>query len=343
MPSAPSISEFLHVVNAAQIYIACTTSITIWDWLACLPQEWKYIWKSKSWSPIKVLYCLVRYYKLLTVVVTDVWFFADWSESACAQYLIILPASAIPIDLSVELVLALRVYAIYGCDKRIGVFLLAIIVGFLGVIIAVTVLAMDYTRLPSWPGPCIGKPSIAGPKFITGFYAAPMTVDMIMTALTLYRVQNRGGSSSLMRRLVRDGLLYFFAITSLNLLNVIFFIQPNKLIESMNAVMSIEISSVLCCRLILNLRAENDRTAGVKKFSNTRGRWVTDIINESSIGEDGIQFSTRRNLPQVTQDEDRCSGPTIQDGIVIRFEQEVHRDNWKMEEHGSDSTRLPSV
>ncbi|KAJ7622698.1 hypothetical protein B0H17DRAFT_1340529 [Mycena rosella] len=344
MSNESSVAEFLHVVNAAQIYIACTTSVLIWDWLSCLPQEWRTIWKSKaSWSPIKIVYCVVRYYTLLVLVVTDTWFFASWSESSCARYVRVLPGIAVLIDLSIELSLALRIYALYGCDRKIGMFLVALIAGFLGVMIAVPILAFDYTRLPSWPGPCIvtGKPSIAGPKFIIAFYAAPMTLDMVMTAMTVYKViqQNRnGGSSSLMNRIVRDGLLYFFAITSLNMLNVIFFIQGDTLIEAINAPMSIQISSVLCCRLILNLRDQTSPRMSVKKFSNTRGRWVTEIVNENSVAQDTIRFSTRsreRNLRGSTEDAE--FEPTTTNGIVVNFEQDVHSDidGWKTEDNSS--------
>ncbi|KAJ7762579.1 hypothetical protein B0H16DRAFT_1529267 [Mycena metata] len=309
--------KLLGVINVAQTYIACTTSILIWDWLSCLPQEWKYIWKSnRGWSPVKILYCLVRYYTLAVLIVTDVWFFAKWSEASCAKYVRILPGIAVPIDLSVELVLAVRIYALYGCNKRVGAFLGVLIAGFLGVMIAVPILAFDYTRLPSWPGPCVvtGKPSIAGPKFIIAFYASPMTFDIIMTAMTVYKVMDHtrhGWSSSLMNRMLRDGLFYFFAITSLNLLNVIFFIQPNELIQAINAPMSIQISSVLCCRLILDLRSENQAKAAVRKYSNTRGRWVTDIIQEEFHNQDTLQFSGRS--PGAQDPESQVS---TQDGIT---------------------------
>ncbi|KAF7357975.1 hypothetical protein MVEN_00844300 [Mycena venus] len=315
------ISEFLHVVNVAQTYIACTTAILVWDWLSCLPQEWRTIWKSEAgWSPIKVLYCLVRYYTLVVLVVTDVWFFANWSESSCARYVRILPGIAVLIDLSVELVLAVRVYALYGSSKKMGVFLIVLIAGFLGVMIAVPILAFDYTKLPSWPGPCIGmcnliryglhnltrlkvtgKASIAGPKFIIAFYASPMAFDIIMTALTVYK----SGT----------GFFYFFAITSLNLLNVIFFIQRNELIQAINAPMSIQISSVLCCRLILNLRTANEAKNNAKRFSNTRGGWITDIVQDSE-DQGTIQFTARSysrplsprtppsEFPSPTQDGD---------------------------------------
>ncbi|KAJ7485813.1 hypothetical protein FB451DRAFT_1363611 [Mycena latifolia] len=402
MSTDASVAQFLHVVNASQVWstlsrifawaellpdLHClytsrsydaatilkenfsgTTSILIWDWLSCLPQEWRSIWKWEGgWSAIKVLYLVVRYYTLLVLVVTDVWFFATWSESSCARHVRILPGIAVFIDLAIEsgeinpypntqllndllvLVLAIRIYAIYGCDRKIGVFLVALIAGFLGVMIAVPILAFDYTRLPSWPGPCIGmrdvcragsieiqprvevtgKPSIAGPKFIIAFYAAPVVIE-----------ENRtGGSSSLMNRVVRGGLLYFFAITSLNMLNVIFFIQKDKFIQALNASMSIQISSVLCCRLILNLRSQTDPRL-IKKFSNTRGRWVTDVVND--MGPlDIIRFSMRsrdRNSPAIARDTESDSPITPQDG-VIHFEQDVHDDNWKTCENGS----LPDV
>ncbi|KAJ7140932.1 hypothetical protein C8R44DRAFT_866606 [Mycena epipterygia] len=285
---------------------------------------------------------MVRYYTLLVLVVTDVWFFGNWNESSCARCLWILPGMAVLIDLSVEMVLALRIYALYGCDRRIGVFLIVFISAFLGVMISVPILAFDYTRLPTWPGPCMGKPSIAGPKFIIAFYAAPMTFDIVMTAMTVYRIidQNRhGGSSSLMNRVVRDGILYFFAITSLNLLNVIFFIEANELIQAINAPMSIQITSVLCCRLILSLRSENDARRSVRRFSSSRGRWVTDIIHDNSVAREPIRFAMppRHSLPASQNSEFEC---TTRDRIVIHFEQEVHTDEgWKTGE--GDRVSLP--
>ncbi|KAJ7616067.1 hypothetical protein FB45DRAFT_801682 [Roridomyces roridus] len=348
-----NVHSFDQVVNAAQIYIACTTSILIWDWLSCLPQEWRYIWKSKGWSPIKTLYCVVRYYTFAVLVLTDTWFFASWKQESCARYVKALPGAAVLIDLAIEAVLALRIYALYGCDRRMAAFLLVLMAAFLGVMIAVPILAFDckyfYTRLPSWPGPCLitGKPSIAGPKFIIAFYAAPMTFDMVVTGMTLYRAidqHRRGGTSSLMHRMVRDGLFYFFAITSLNLLNVIFFVQGNELIQPINAPMSIQISTVLCCRLILNLRAANDNRMSVKKFSNTRGRWVTDILNNHDTGLDGgpICFSPGAVPPHSPQ-FDMPVVPLGHGGIRLHLESETHEDNWKetQMESETDITESP--
>ncbi|KAJ7189396.1 hypothetical protein GGX14DRAFT_480607 [Mycena pura] len=317
-----NVSQFLHTISAVQV---CTTSVLIWDWLFCLPQEWRCIWKSGRWSSIKCLYIMVRYYMLLVLV-----------GDTCARYVRLLPGIAVLVDLSIE------IFALYGRQRKIAIFLIAMLAIFLGVMIAVPILAFDYTRLPSWPGPCIvtGKPSIAGPKFIIAFYASPMTCDMIMTAMTVYRAieQNRSGPSSLMlNRMARDGLFYFFAITSLNLLNVIFFIQSDELIQAINAPMSIQISSVLCCRLILNLRAQGDNLMSVKMFSHSRGQFdapgrFADVIHENLVvGE--IQFSPGQQpfSPSVPLN----STQTTQD-VVIHFEREAqsasNADSYKFEE-----------
>ncbi|KAJ7810037.1 hypothetical protein B0H14DRAFT_3112519 [Mycena olivaceomarginata] len=323
----------MSLVNVAQTYIACTTTILVWDWLSCLPQEWRYIWKSRAgWSPIKILYCLVRYYTLMFAV-SDVWLFAHWSESSCARYVRVLPGIALLTDLSVELVLALRVYALYGCSKRIGAFLSVLIAGFLGVMIAVSILAFDYTRLPSWPGPCIAIHR--GPKFIIAFYASPMVFDIIMTALTVYKVMDhnrRGVSFSLMNRMVRDGIFYFLAITSLNLLNVIFFIQPNKRIQAINAPTSIQISSVLCCRLILNLRMANEAQGNVRRYSHTRGRWDPETMHFAA------QLRNEISSPGTPNSE---VPPPTENGILVHFEHQA-RSNQKDAE-GSSVVILSSV
>ncbi|EIN06674.1 hypothetical protein PUNSTDRAFT_136519 [Punctularia strigosozonata HHB-11173 SS5] len=331
--SAAEVERLNQIVHVAQTYVASTTSVLVWDWLACLPQEYKYIWKV-SWSPIKVLYLMVRYYTFVVLVVTDVWFFADWQEQTCAKSLRILPGLAVAIDLCVEMVLALRVYALYARDWRIGCLLVAVLAGFLGVMIAVPILAFDYTRLPSWPGPCLvtGKASVAGPRFIIAFYASPMTLDLLFTGLTTWRAlkhRRSGTASGLIKVFLRDGILYFLSISALNLVNVIFFIKADASIQSINAPMSIQLSSVLCCRLILNLRAEHKRQPAVKRFATTVGRWIDDFRVTDDSQSDGhtvsLQSRTPRPAASAMRREPAGDGEPA-NGIVVHWEREVYDD-----------------
>ncbi|KAJ7796575.1 hypothetical protein B0H14DRAFT_2619710 [Mycena olivaceomarginata] len=306
MSDDAGVPELIHVVNVTQTYIAC--KLFLETCTVALSGVAMHVDETRL-EPYQILYCLVRYYTLLVLVgnkfwmqlfagtnrssvilVTDVWFFADWSES---------------------------VYALYGCTKTIGAFLLLLIAGFLGVMIAVPILAFDYFR----PGPArvsvcglipaieahyltvvvevTGKPSIAGPKFIIAFYASPMAFDIIMTTLTVYKVMDHnrhGGSSSLLNRMVRDGIFYFVAITSLNL-----------------------------------------------KYSNTRGRWVTEIIRESE-DPDTIQFTAQsRDESSLPGAPDFDVHPPTPDGILVHFERQVHIDQLQKGGERKSIGRVPPV
>ncbi|EIM91331.1 uncharacterized protein STEHIDRAFT_118416 [Stereum hirsutum FP-91666 SS1] len=332
-------AAFERIVNITQIYIASTSSIWYWDWIVCLPAEWKYIWKS-DWSAIKILYLFVRYYTLVDMIMADIWFLGEWTEEACAKNLKVLPYFTVLVDVSVELVLALRVYALFGRSRIVLIFLSIMMTGFTGVMLATCALGATYAKLPSWPGPCLiaSQPSIAGPNFIIAFYASPMAVDLVLTAMTIWRsVRHKAmGSSStrsLMNVFIKEGIFYFVAISSLNLINVIFFLQKNTLIQSINAAMSIQLSVVLSCRLVLNLRATRNRTSAprINKFSNTLGRWVADFAAEDSTDPNAsIALSPRpphdRSTASIPQKDDQ---PTVGNGIMVRWEQEVnYGDNW---------------
>ncbi|KAK7001387.1 hypothetical protein R3P38DRAFT_3048867, partial [Favolaschia claudopus] len=310
MSDSASVAEFLHVVSVAQVVlnrsvIVGTTSILVWDWLSlALHLE---IWG--GWSPVKVLYCLVRYYTLVVLVVTDISgvkgecshihmsCVAQHQTSSCAQHVRILPGIAVITICPSKWVSIESIPLLHRVLTPLR---------FLGVMVAVPILAFDLT----------GKPSIAGPKFIIAFYASPMAFDMVMTFLTVYKViehNRRAGSSSLMNRIVRDGLLYFFAITSLNLLNVVFF-------------------------MILNLRASSDARPRAKKFSNTRGGWVTDIAQETEEVE-SIHFTSRSCIsPQPPPPRNSQLPPSSQEGIFVHFERNVERDG----DSSSSKTQIES-
>ncbi|EIM80014.1 uncharacterized protein STEHIDRAFT_150848 [Stereum hirsutum FP-91666 SS1] len=339
------------IVHVAQIYVASTTSIWIWDWLVCLPEEWKYIWKAQ-WSAIKMVYLMVRYYALAVLIMTDIWVLGVWTEESCSRYLRILPAFAVLVELSVELVLVLRVYALWGRNKWLLIFLSLMMLGFTGVMVSSAVLSFGYTKLPAWPGPCLitQQPSIAGPNFIVAFFASPMVVDFTLTAMTIWRGLRHRASGSTSRPInifIKHHVLYFVAISSLNLINVVFFLQKNKLIQSLNVAISIQLSTVLSCRLILNLRANRDRSGKINKFSDTHGRWMTDFQADTSDDLDpSIVLSARPPLVRSAEIPRKEDQPSVINGIVVRWEQEVnYADQWGNKkrasgdpEHGDEPT-----
>lgn len=119
------------------------------------------------------------------------------------------------------------------------------------------------------------------------------------------------------------------------------------LIESINAPMSIQLSTVLSCRLcvsfparrnsplfpllidtrmnvhpsILNLRAIRDRQGKVNKYSNTLGRWVSDFLPETTDEQanPSIALSSRGQRADKTANvvPGREDTPTVSSGTYI--------------------------
>lgn len=44
-------------------YMACLVSVMIYDWLALLQKEWKYIWTTR-FNVVSALYIFIRYFGL---------------------------------------------------------------------------------------------------------------------------------------------------------------------------------------------------------------------------------------------------------------------------------------
>ncbi|KZS91802.1 hypothetical protein SISNIDRAFT_456384 [Sistotremastrum niveocremeum HHB9708] len=94
----------------------------IWDIVTSLDDEIEYIWKS-SWSLCKFLYFYSRYIGLASLITMGVpwngWLLRDPPTSHYCHSMSIYQA-AVPmfITLGVDLVLILRVYALYGCRRK---------------------------------------------------------------------------------------------------------------------------------------------------------------------------------------------------------------------------------
>ncbi|KAJ6628891.1 hypothetical protein B0H10DRAFT_1940255 [Mycena sp. CBHHK59/15] len=89
------------------------------------------------------------------------------------------------------------------------------------------------------------------------FWAAPIVTDTCIFVLTLWRTiryQSRHGKMNAMTILLRDGILYFLVIFSVNLLNcLIYFLSPPDL-KALGASFSQIMTAIMISRLQLNLR-----------------------------------------------------------------------------------------
>ncbi|KAJ3552126.1 hypothetical protein NM688_g4316 [Phlebia brevispora] len=155
----------------------------------------------------------------------------------------------------------LRVFALYGKDKRI----LALGIGVFLVMVALGILGFSGDNAPTivLSAGCHVVIS-AGAKFATA-WAAMLASDVLIFALTVAKTYNtmhglrRYNSGNLSALMLRDGAMYYVTLTCLNLTNLLtFFLLPNALKGSLASLVG-NISSVLLSRMMLNLQKSVDK------------------------------------------------------------------------------------
>ncbi|KZV73893.1 hypothetical protein PENSPDRAFT_682447 [Peniophora sp. CONT] len=254
----PSLAKEMILVT--QYHFSCMYAVCIWDWIISLPNERRYIWKSK-WTLVKGLYLFTRYY-VLAVVPYLLWAFCTNHEWSLCRWAFKIPVIvATPNQLGAEAILLVRTYAFFGRDKRVLAVLVCMILGLLSYQLYVATSAMLPLPFLGETGPCFPM-SRPGEAQVLGFFVAPLAFDTIITIITLakaYSMRQRNGSSSqIIQVFLKEGFFYYFLISGANLMNGIFYFQPHSEMSAIMIPLSVMLSPVLACRMIIDIRARAD-------------------------------------------------------------------------------------
>ncbi|KAF8239044.1 hypothetical protein L208DRAFT_176797 [Tricholoma matsutake] len=245
-----------------------------WDYFMSLPAEIERIWRRK-FTYVSVLYLLNRYYGLLefamvvplmTTPITNLF-----SIEACSKIYRWEPVGALITTVLSQAIMGSRVYAMYGKSW--------VVAGILGTIMSAEFGVQAYTLTVVFPAPSpapgIPVPCVAvGPKkYLVAFWAIPLLFDTVTFLLTFYKSYTfwkAESKSPTISVLFRDGLVYFAAIFSMNLINVILFVTQDTTLQAVNLPATLMLNIIMSCRLVLNLRAPqsvykiSDNPSGVK-------------------------------------------------------------------------------
>ncbi|KAG8866787.1 hypothetical protein FRB97_003751, partial [Tulasnella sp. 331] len=247
-----------------------TDAITLWDWVTSAPREYRLIHLS-PWSAVKALYLLCRYWVIFSMIVVLWIFIGNHTENQC-KTLFRVPESIAQMwnQILSEAVLVYRTYAIFGNKLSLLAFLLvclASVASFQIYVIATGMSLLPFVDPPT--GPCFPTVRYRGSKLIMGFFLAPLLFDTTVTGLTVIRaLQLRrsnlsGNGSPLMRVFLREGIFYFVVIASGNLVNPLFYWLPNPNMSGLMVPISVMFTSILACRLILELRDRGSRNGSL--------------------------------------------------------------------------------
>ncbi|CAH7684087.1 hypothetical protein PPACK8108_LOCUS18065 [Phakopsora pachyrhizi] len=237
-------------------------AVALWDWIVCLPKEYKRIYKAPM-SLIKVLYYFNRYYTLANLIVVLYGFNGSMTADECNRFYKWEPGLASFTTIFAEAILVVRTYALWGKNK---IILAVLLVGFtiecVVLLFAVTQFKPVPTRDPTDPtsrGACIAGGGPGGHDWSMAYWVSPIVMDTLMLVLSSVRAfqyRKRGVNSGVFQTFVRDGILYFAVVFVVNLINTVFYSLPNQALQAVNSPMSLLMTSVMCSRIVLSLRGE---------------------------------------------------------------------------------------
>ncbi|THU90878.1 hypothetical protein K435DRAFT_781003 [Dendrothele bispora CBS 962.96] len=285
--------KFLNLFKASIIPLrVCLVGLTwgLHDYFITLEDEIRYIWPQRL-NLAKFFFLWIRYYTitLLLFDVIQIHVFSIpgvTSDNVCvAMDSIIRVVSAISLW-SVEIVMQLRVYALFKCSKRVavlnGVLFLGSIAGFLWILIHNAqrrrAVIADAIHLPLPGCPSIHS-GIEWAQWVpaTGYEGVLFGFALYKTLRsTTARIRN-GVRVSLYSLLLRDNLFYFFGIACLLVFNNLMVVGITRIPWFSYAPFHAAVG-ILTTRMMLNIR----KATAKKEILSSGGAPKMRDINDSN-------------------------------------------------------------
>ncbi|KAF7375327.1 UBA-e1-C domain-containing protein [Mycena sanguinolenta] len=291
----------LHVVLVGLTWV-------IHDYLITLEDEIRYVWPQRL-NFSKFMFLWIRYYTIVLLLfdVVQIHVFARpgiTSNNLCvAMDTIIRVVGAVSLW-SVEIVMQLRVYALYNCSRRVAVvnciLFAGSIVGFLVILIynhsrrAAIIASAIHLDLPGCPTVHSGLewaqwvPATIYEGILFGF-ALVKTFEKTISTL------RKDGTLSLHTILLRDNILYFFGIALLLLFNNLMVVNLTHIPWFSYGPFHAAVG-IMTCRMVINLRKASSKDVMISLNSSVLHR----AIDDPSLLEGAARARPDEDLPDLS-------------------------------------------
>ncbi|KDQ52515.1 hypothetical protein JAAARDRAFT_478248 [Jaapia argillacea MUCL 33604] len=260
--SDPSIEDTIHAIELYdQVAYSCAASLAFLTWEICitLDTEIEHIWKHPPRSSLKWLFLFTRYLPLavqiLLMLEGDGIFGTSDSRASCVARFTFHSLATQAVTLAVEILLMMRVYALYGRSRRVRILLIGVLIAEVSFMVPIYGVLMPKI---SFDSACIPIRT----RYVTAFFAylsiVALIVQSVLLSLTLfksYRIsrRNRGKGVAIIDILARDGGWVFGLVFVALLLQTIFYFLLGILPGALMFTWYLSLLSFLGCRLVLNL------------------------------------------------------------------------------------------
>ncbi|EJD01519.1 uncharacterized protein FOMMEDRAFT_148003 [Fomitiporia mediterranea MF3/22] len=304
-------------LTAVKLYTTGSYAIALYEYIITFDREVETFWKRRFTFPT-FLWFLNRYTLYCSLFPTLLGFHIPLSEEVCVNFVKFPGAMQIISNVASGSTLSLRVYALYGRAWWVVAVLLPVFVAEIaleGWAVAGGVPA----QLPPGVVGCIltGKPS-EGDKF-AAFWIGQLvfpTLIFIMTLARAVRLQRFGSvKGSLINVMLRDGVMYFLVIFSANLANVVTYSVAPEDLKFANAPFTNVITTLMICRLMLNLRRDDAPDVVVTNYSmaqkfdfRARLTYLGDLGADIDINDSNDKDKRRETIPRYKSGYPRAWG-----------------------------------
>ncbi|KAJ6571478.1 hypothetical protein B0H19DRAFT_1130076 [Mycena capillaripes] len=244
----------LHLVSITFLYF---------DHALSFSDEVRFLWR-KAKTRSTYYFFVNRYLAFFGGAVITVFRFVAVPTSVCTHVNLFRQVLLVINQCLVCLLLTLRIYALYGRDKRVYVGMLGFGAGLLG-ISCWALVGKNGAQEPNAIGCHIDNSQRLG-IYIAVPWEALLVYDVVIFLALFYKsFQTRADSptlrwhSPLLTLLIRDGAIYFVIMALMNLANILTFYIAGPLLRGCLSTMASCMSVTLASRLMLNLHSM-DRT-----------------------------------------------------------------------------------
>jgi len=236
-------------------------TIGAWDYVWTLPYEISLLFNQTSfWPPSRcfLLFFGNRYIAIAVVVISNVGYFkTDFSASECDRYHRVAPTLKICLDIMAQTILALRTYALSRKAPwvKYTLFFILPIVTMVGLVVNTIYIIPTQGGVPGIYR--CNSANSPGYHLVWLNYLFDFFYDFYcLVTSTSYLILHSAGPfefGKFTRMLLEQGIVYFMALTAVNVLNVVCWNLPDVTQQSAGVTFCCVITWIMAQRILLDL------------------------------------------------------------------------------------------
>ncbi|KAJ7877812.1 hypothetical protein B0H13DRAFT_2346889 [Mycena leptocephala] len=295
---------------------ASAYAIAFFDYLQSLPAEYRVYSRQKGPFQLSlacILFILVRYLGLMSIVLGNVGFFYHgFSEESCRQYFWLTPVFKFS-----QIILALRTYAVSRKSIPVRNTLIVLYI----VCMAAETISSFWKRISRV---ICTSGNLPGVKMASLYHIGGLLFDLVTMAITSiylwkFSITSRTSLGQLASRMLQDGIMYFVALSVMNIVNLVLYQSNDPALQTCASTLGFAATMIFSSRFILNLsdHSARDGISDQHHSSRTPTHNPTGAFrgaNNTSNGEPELVVKVMQNVITMS-DMDDDSGKWAADQV----------------------------